>query len=757
MIATATKEVRELLTTDWSEVQSLYRDYERKSTSRDSRDKREAPTIIEKICHKEFSECDSPSLRFEKFVHIGNDSKKNELMRVCELCNAPESRTASPQHDSDAFFVLKLGSRMMVDMAGGVLENAGLCLHRHFGYPCIPGSAIKGIARHAAWTEWVKADKENQKQIADDIARVFGYPTGDPNLDDFLKDHEEGAGTISFLEAVPDNGDWQLACDVLTPHGGNDYTNPLPCFFIAVEKGADFRFSLKRTSRAVENDLDLAESWLRKGLCSNGAGAKSAAGYGWFVSPNVDDMENVALSLSTPGFLGGALHERKNDTALRVASLRGMLRWWWRTLYRGLLDESSLKRLEAAIWGAASEGNTEASKIVVRVTAEHNTPITRYNFKDRFKIKEDFRKTHNLIQPNRNTPGVFYLSYGMDDGDKQRFFVDAGAAWDVSLSVRDGVDECRIQDTLVPAFMVREQALIALSLLCRFGGIGAKARKGFGSLSWNSALSLDECKSKAQNFCDTLGLPTASRNTDYSLQTALMDEVQVPLDDPWTVLDRLGAAVQKHAQNYKHQDQKAVLGLPRKIHGPRRDPMRHQNNETFKRPENLQPDAAAARNGSKTRFAAPVFYHIEKLESGGSVIRMTAFPSDMIRDRQTSERLLRELLETIKEDVKATASISQTSPPRQNTGGGSHPKRPAPAQQPRNEMAGGLKSGARVKGVLSEEKTKKGGWKVEVAGHCGAIVNTADVPSEKSPGDPVEVIIHSAKPENPMFKWAKDG
>lgn len=43
----------------------------------------------------------------------------------------------------------QLQSRLMVNMAGGVMENAGLCLDR-FGLPYLPGSAVKGCARRAA-------------------------------------------------------------------------------------------------------------------------------------------------------------------------------------------------------------------------------------------------------------------------------------------------------------------------------------------------------------------------------------------------------------------------------------------------------------------------------------------------------------------------------------------------------------------------------------------------------------------------------
>jgi CRISPR-associated protein Cmr6 len=53
----------------------------------------------------------------------------------------------------------QLQSRLMVNMAGGVMENAGLCLDR-FGLPYIPGSAVKGCARRAALAalrEWCEA------------------------------------------------------------------------------------------------------------------------------------------------------------------------------------------------------------------------------------------------------------------------------------------------------------------------------------------------------------------------------------------------------------------------------------------------------------------------------------------------------------------------------------------------------------------------------------------------------------------------
>lgn len=91
----------------------------------------------------------------------------------------------------------QLVSRLLVNMAGGVMENAGVCLDR-FGLPYIPGSAVKGCARRAALAalhEWcetgqkpggAEAGNENvfkpacerfgtQADMLAAIARVFGW------------------------------------------------------------------------------------------------------------------------------------------------------------------------------------------------------------------------------------------------------------------------------------------------------------------------------------------------------------------------------------------------------------------------------------------------------------------------------------------------------------------------------------------------------------------------------------------------------
>ena len=244
---------------------------------------------------EEFLLCESPSLRLEKFVRLGGNIKRNEIDAVvsCQKKYGREIPRFLPR--GAVSFIAKLESRLIVNQAGGILENAGLCLHPHFGTPYIPGSAVKGIARHAAWCEWKEEEDETKKKdIAIRIAETFGYPTGDKDgLDTYLADRgwkdKRISGSIAFLPTIPD-GKGQLVTDIVNCHHPDYYADkkltaaddesPNPQFFPTVESGSRFLFTLVpvRTSDRLAD----AKKWLVRAITLWGAGAKTAAGYGWF-------------------------------------------------------------------------------------------------------------------------------------------------------------------------------------------------------------------------------------------------------------------------------------------------------------------------------------------------------------------------------------------------------------------------------------------------------------------------------------------
>lgn len=196
-------------------------------------------------------------------------------------------------------FNMKLASRLIVNHAGGVIENAGLALDRNSGSPFIPGSTVKGIARLGAGL--CEANPA-------DLALVFGWAASrrqEADLPASLPVKSFG-GTVAFLPAYP-VGRAALERDIVTVHHpayyfgekarASDNEMPIPNAFPTVKAGAEFRFVLmpvgSARASAVRDRMiggygsDLlakAEEWLRAGLTDHGVGAKTAAGYGCFRS-----------------------------------------------------------------------------------------------------------------------------------------------------------------------------------------------------------------------------------------------------------------------------------------------------------------------------------------------------------------------------------------------------------------------------------------------------------------------------------------
>lgn len=207
-------------------------------------------------------------------------------------------------------FVGQLGGRLLVNMAGGVQENAGLALDRCFGLPFLPGSAVKGVTRHAAlWDIRTETDAKARAVKLRLALLAFGFigqdigPKGDftwavqGDRDSVLSARssftraDSFRGALSFLPAYPTK-EPKIVAEVLTPHPRADKAasgqgDPRPLFFPAVAEGSSFGFAILATWRPENVDFrelfDQAGEWLRSAITSTGIGAKTGAGYGWFV------------------------------------------------------------------------------------------------------------------------------------------------------------------------------------------------------------------------------------------------------------------------------------------------------------------------------------------------------------------------------------------------------------------------------------------------------------------------------------------
>lgn len=204
--------------------------------------------------------------------------------------------------DSKRSVVATLNGRLLINMAGSVLENAGTAMEYVCGMPVIPGSAVKGAARKYALALLKETPEGEKDALLEQILTVFGCVEQDFTADgdlpyaygDALKLEKMACnriGRVDFLQAVPAEAP-DLRPDVLTPHhpkymGGDkaeptDDEDPVPCFFPAVQGGTKvaYRFALYAPGKPAA--LDAAEEWLSSALSLMGIGAKNAAGYGYF-------------------------------------------------------------------------------------------------------------------------------------------------------------------------------------------------------------------------------------------------------------------------------------------------------------------------------------------------------------------------------------------------------------------------------------------------------------------------------------------
>jgi len=214
---------------------------------------------------------------------VGDDGQLKDLSeRQQALCKALDGKSVVMA--TDWHFVTGMGNNHPV-------EN-GFAWHPTLGVPYLTGAAVKGMVK--AWCESWKGWKPTKQEREENPALE-----NDPRLKEWFGDADQ-SGELIFFDAVP-TAPVKLKADIMTPHyrdwyakgaeppkkdGTNvpaDWHDPNPIPFLVVDKGATFQFSF---TKRMNSDIELGD--VRKALTQAlewiGAGAKTAAGYGRFIT-----------------------------------------------------------------------------------------------------------------------------------------------------------------------------------------------------------------------------------------------------------------------------------------------------------------------------------------------------------------------------------------------------------------------------------------------------------------------------------------
>ena len=610
------------------------------------------------------------------------------------------------------------------------LENAGICLHPTYGFVYLPGTGLKGMAR--AWAETIWKPAQASKEAAQkQIDAVFGWARS-------KKRKDECSGCVVFHDAWPTR--WpRLSLDIANPHhpgyyqgkdDPGDWESPVPVSFLAISEGVEFQFAISaRGGRTETALLELAREWLDGALSHLGAGAKTAAGYGRFrdgapFQTPARVREEHTLTLTTPGFFAGADQKDASGCKLRGATLRGLLRWWWRTLHAGFLTRDQMLSLEKAIWGGMGkkEGEEASSAVSLSLIATSGTSPQRF---DREMIK---RARGIPFELNKKvTPGLNYLSYGMDDSGRQRYYLPAGATWKLVMTARPS----RCATLSLTSEKVMEQATSALWLLCQFGGLGSKSRKGFGCLALDGDASQPLSASQVQERLAVIRSQAAGLRKSigfsggFQVQQAVPGSLELMLppveldlgqSDPFIAIHLLGGSVQKFTHSLDRK-QRPVLGLPR------------------------------TNSPVKGRHPSPIHYHLFQ-RGGRYAVRITALPVRSLGNLNETNSILKEMLNYLKTDLPQR--VAGFKPARLNAA-------PQRFSGPKHVNVPGAPVDKTEDGELLPEKTNNGGWKVRGLSSelAGPIINTGDVPADAQPGTVVKVRLVSDNRKNPSFRYLK--
>ncbi|KKZ10634.1 MAG: hypothetical protein TH68_10125, partial [Candidatus Synechococcus spongiarum 142] len=221
----------------------------------------------------------------------------------------------------------------------------------------------------------------------------------------------------------------------------------------------------------------------------------------------------VTYRLSTPLFCSGA---DPDQPEFRLPSFKGVLRYWWRGLawsrYGGNLQ--AIKQAEDTLFGGANVGQSRVSMMLLsQIEAE----------------RQSLRKVKEVLTIRRQAigngtvvgEGARYLGYGvMEAFESRKKGTQAGQLTRACLlAPLDFTIQLRVRNSRETDLNLLEDALIALGTI---GGIGAKSRKGYGSLvlqslridkqeRWTAPQSIDDMSQAVRRqfskYCNKSALP----------------------------------------------------------------------------------------------------------------------------------------------------------------------------------------------------------------------------------------------------------
>lgn len=254
--------------------------------------------------------------------------------------------------------------RLRVGGTRGFDERLLPAFHPVFGVPYIPASTLKGAAR--AWA---------RKQKATDIETILGM------LDGTIAK----AAKVEFLDAFPTSH--CLDVDVATPQWNwgrqnsslqvNYQPTPFPMLSL---KQPTLIIGLRPTKPEYAKYVPIVRNWLENAL-KCGIGSRVSGGYGRALEQiaTLPRSCSYGFELWTQGMYGSnppsSQNEYKGTPEFRPTAVRGILRYWFRSIALSLYDPAACQTLEKQVFGTLGQQGKVNVSVVFNDTARSTAPF----------------------------------------------------------------------------------------------------------------------------------------------------------------------------------------------------------------------------------------------------------------------------------------------------------------------------------------------------------------------------------------------
>jgi hypothetical protein len=344
------------------------------------------------------------------------------------------------------------------------------------------------------------------------------------------------------------------------------------------------------------------------------------------------------------------------------------------------------------------------------------------------------------------------MAFGMDEiyggVPEKRYIAGTEGEWQLRMQVRSS--SLGQSKSAISAEDVLKQAEMALWLLSHYGSIGSRGRKGFGSIQIEGESSigtLDDAKLAASSLRIKLELnnnynTTLLESSSFLHTSTITGTVNISAPTGETAIETVGAAYAFVSASYKHNEAKASLGLPRKLHGPKPydELLPHQTVYSYQRPIFLGKAGRNQDSAMNARYSSPIHLHLQRIGSNSWQVNWVAFPSVDLPTLDQSASFLTDFCNAF--DSKLTSARSVLSPEQPNY------------STPSQTVQGFVRTTVTILAII--EVATKQHYKVQEEGNpkTGMLVNGVAPKTPPTIGDQVNVYRSTTSdPNSPSYRW----